>query len=219
MKNNLPAAKTENLPAIIAGKRLVVLLPERIVELDQRFENVSKIADAADRLMAIEALREDIRDFYRARYEISSENKVVNAAFTGTFGTTVVASVAAGAIIGAAGPVGMIVGGVFCGLAGGLAGVMLAIGAALGVEQLYDWKSGDNRYVGDLRERVNKLEAETLKTVDTRKIALSEHADTLFDRYPDLSAKFARAQAIDKVRAEEAAKLQIPSLDKQKPIS
>lgn len=215
---NLPSVKTDNLPAIISGKKLVVLLPERIIELNDRFENVSKIADVADKLMAIEALKDDIKAFYAQRNGLSTEGKVTETVGMGLFGSTIVAgAVGGGWAAAASGWLAVIGAGAACGLVGLLGGLLVAIAAEEVVGGLYARKSGDIKFAEDLSARVSTLEQEVLKTADTRKIALSEHAETIFDKYPDLSAKFARAQAIDKVRVEEAILRRVPSLDKQKP--
>lgn len=201
---------SDNLPVPHFQTTLPIRLPERMAELDARFQNISKIADVADRVLALRSFREDIRQFLYEARGTRRELQGSKPGFIAGFGIAATAIVVSGIV---AFPGGLIVGlGV-----GGVVG-LFAGGAVQEVYQdKFENKSGDFAFYYNTSRAVEKMISDIVENADPRVVVMSPHADQAFDKFPRLRERFALAKDIDKMRSEITGQGSQPSLDKQRP--
>lgn len=190
----------KKLPAILKQSTGVVT---RITDMEERFNNVSAIADTADRLLALHAFREELG------VEIKGDNPL-NAlrgldverakmlSMVGGIGAMAAFGVAAGLVAAVAAPV-----------------VLPVAGAA--VKKGYDRYFGEKKTVAAFEQRVSATLAQAMAQADVELIALSPQAFAVFETFPDLKERFVLASCVNKVRAESAELRAHPSLEKQAP--
>lgn len=213
MTSNLPVVIIDKLPAIVQENAHKLYLPERIIELNERFENARNIADVADRLMALDALRGDLEVYHRDLWAERSRRKD-DTKVAWTVGGVLTAVVIVGLGIGV-GPFAALGGLVWGAGFGGVLGLM----AQQTANNIFDDCSPDCAFKRDLLGRISGVVADIEKNVDPRLIVKSSLAENVFQTFPNLKEKFLLAQGIDRMREDMAAQTRLPALEKQQPAA
>lgn len=202
----------KNLPVSIQNKNLTIRHPERVKELEARFENIINIVDTSDKLLALRELQEDLPVFYHDARD----------ALKNSFGHKF--TIGGAVILGVGLPVGMFLsGGMLLPATLGYGLLLTTAGGLLGdVTREMVWRSlwersGDQAYHDALKGKVIKALDDIQDKADVRQIAQSPQAERVFERFPRLGKKFELACRVDAMREGAAGRGIGVAIDKTKP--
>lgn len=201
MSDNLPVPFTTTLP---------VRLPERVTELGARFENISKMVDLSDKLLALESFRDDLCVFWSEAVRVREELQGKKPGLRAGMGIC-----AAGVVIGGivTFPSGLVVGLMIGGIVGAIGGGITQEVA----QEKFEKESGDFAFYYKMERAALKMQRDIIENADPRVIVMSPQADLIFDKFKRLRQRFDLAKDIDKMRNDIAGKSNLPSIDKPRP--
>lgn len=163
--------------------------------LKERYENITRIADVADRLLTLEAFKEEVKAMQMAEWEY------MNSLYTTPqMLTTLLLPAVLGASVLVAGLGPWCIPVAALGLGGGM---MLMDATQRMIVRNYHKTYSDHADAGKMIEGIDAAKAEILKTADVKAVARSPRAVEVFEAYPKLKERFMLVAAVDKVREED----------------